>query len=405
MLASTSLNISAQEVSENSVEVTDKKAEEQIEVIEVTGLRGSLKKSINDKRFATNVVDTINAEDVGKSTDQNVADALGRVTGVTVVSQDGEGSQITVRGASSNQNRITINGQQMTSTDFSQAVDLSSFSADILSKLEVVKTPSANHDEGSLGASVNLTTVRPLYQDKDVRTATFQGRYNDFSEEGDYKISAAVSEKFLDETFGVALSLYNETNGVAIPPTPAVGGVGLIPDLEYMATLTGAKEGDTLILIGETQGWLGSSIYLREILRREEGAPPPVDLEIEKRNGDYVRKLIRNKRVNAVHDCSDGGLAITACEMAFAGNIGMHLTRAIGCPTHAWLFGEDQARYLVAVEENSVNPVISTAKAKGVAAQVVGKVGGDRIKADGGFDVTLAGLREKHEAFLPELMA
>ncbi len=201
------------------------------------------------------------------------------------------------------------------------------------------------------------------------------------------------------------VSLYNETNGVAIPPTPAVGGVGLIPDLEFFATLKGAKEGDTLILIGETQGWLGSSIYLREILRREEGAPPPVDLEVEKRNGDYVRKLIRNKRVNAVHDCSDGGLAIAACEMAFAGNIGMSLSRAIGCPTHAWLFGEDQARYLVAVEENSVNPVISTAKAKGVAAQVVGKVGGDRMKADGGFDVSLEGLREKHESFLPELMA
>ena len=201
------------------------------------------------------------------------------------------------------------------------------------------------------------------------------------------------------------VSLYNETNGVAIPPTPAVGGVGLIPDLDYFATLTGAKEGDTLILIGETQGWLGSSVYLREILRREEGAPPPVDLEVEKRNGDYVRKLIRNKRVNAVHDCSDGGLAVTACEMAFAGNIGVHLSRAIGCPTHGWLFGEDQARYLVAVEENSVNPVISTAKAKGVSAQVVGKVGGDRIKADGGFDVTLAGLREKHEGFLPGLMS
>ena len=201
------------------------------------------------------------------------------------------------------------------------------------------------------------------------------------------------------------VSLYNETNGVAIPPTPAVGGVGLIPNLEYFSTLKGAKEGDTLILIGETLGWLGSSIYLREILRREEGAPPPVDLEVEKRNGDYVRKLIRNKRVNAVHDCSDGGLAITACEMAFAGDIGMTLSRAIGCPTHAWLFGEDQARYLIAVEENSVNPVISTAKAKGVAAQVVGKVGGDRIKADGGFDVSLAGLREKHESFLPELMS
>jgi phosphoribosylformylglycinamidine synthase len=201
------------------------------------------------------------------------------------------------------------------------------------------------------------------------------------------------------------VSLYNETNGVAIPPTPAVGGVGLIPDLEYFTTLKGAKEGDTLVLIGETQGWLGSSIYLREILRREEGAPPPVDLETEKRNGDYVRKLIRNKRVHAVHDCSDGGLAIAACEMALASNTGIHLSRAVGCPTHAWLFGEDQARYLLAVEENRVNPVVSTAKAKGVSALVVGKVGGDRIKADGGFDVSLAGLREKHEEFLPELMS
>jgi len=207
LLASTSLNINAQEID-------NKNLEEKIEVIEVTGLRGSLKKSINDKRFATNVVDTINAEDVGKSTDQNIADALGRVTGVTVVSQDGEGSQITVRGASSNQNRITINGQQMTSTDFSQSVDLSSFSSDILSKLEVVKTPSANHDEGSLGASVNLTTIRPLYQQKDVRALTLQGRYNDFSEEANYKISAAVSEKFMDDSFGVAFSIYDETNTI-----------------------------------------------------------------------------------------------------------------------------------------------------------------------------------------------
>ena len=201
------------------------------------------------------------------------------------------------------------------------------------------------------------------------------------------------------------VSLYNETNGVAIPPTPAVGGVGLIPDLNFIATLKGAKEGDTLILIGETLGWLGSSIYLREILNREDGAPPPVDLEAEKRNGDYVRKLIRNRRVNAVHDCSDGGLAITACEMAFAGNIGMHLSAPKDCSTHGWLFGEDQARYLVAVEKNSVNPVISTASAKGVAAQIVGKVGGDRITAEGAFDVSLEGLREKHEAFLPELMS
>ncbi len=201
------------------------------------------------------------------------------------------------------------------------------------------------------------------------------------------------------------VSLYNETNGQAIPPTPAVGGVGLISNLNHFATLKGAKDGDTLILIGETTGWLGASIYLSEIQSREDGAPPPVDLAAEKRNGDYVRTLIRNRRVHAVHDCSDGGLAITACEMAFASDIGVHLSGATSGPTHGWLFGEDQGRYLLAVEKHSVNPIMSTAQGKGITAHIVGTVGGGRIKADGAFDVSLQGLRERHEAWLPDLMS
>lgn len=201
------------------------------------------------------------------------------------------------------------------------------------------------------------------------------------------------------------VSLYNETNGQAIPPTPAVGGVGLIPDLHKFATLNGAKEGDTLVLIGETTGWLGSSIYLSEILSREDGAPPPVDLSAEKSNGDYVRKLIRNRRVNAVHDLSDGGLAVAACEMAFTSGKGTSLASPTDGQLHGWLFGEDQARYLLAVEKNSVNPVLSTATAKGIAAQIVGTVGGDRIKAEGAFDVSLEELRHANEAWLPNLMS
>ncbi|MGB0906028.1 MAG: phosphoribosylformylglycinamidine synthase subunit PurL [Maricaulaceae bacterium] len=201
------------------------------------------------------------------------------------------------------------------------------------------------------------------------------------------------------------VSLYNETNGVAIPPTPAVGGVGLIPDLNFFTTLSGAKEGDTLVLIGDTEGWLGSSIYLREILSREDGAPPPVDLEVEKQNGNYVRWLIRNRRVTAVHDLSDGGLAIAACELAFASGQGFELTSPTGGAKHGWYFGEDQARYLLAVDENSVNPVVSTAAAKGVTAQIVGKVGGERIKAEGAFDVSLDALTEQHEGWLPNYMA
>ena len=201
------------------------------------------------------------------------------------------------------------------------------------------------------------------------------------------------------------VSLYNETNGVAIPPTPAVGGVGLIPDLSYFSTLGRAQEGDTLVLIGDTVGWLGSSVYLNIIMSREDGAPPPVDLAVEKQNGDYVRKLIRNRRVKAVHDLSDGGLAIAACEMAFTSNVGVSLTGPASGPRHGWYFGEDQARYLLAVGPHDVNPVISTAQAKGIPAQIVGKVGGERITAQGAFDVSLDGLRQRHEDWLPKYMA
>lgn len=183
-----------------------------LEIIQVTGIKGSLIKSINDKRFSGNISDSINSEDIGKSTDQNIADALGRITGVTVVSNDGEGTQVTVRGADANQNNITLNGQTLTSTNFSQAVDLSSFSADILSKLEVIKTSSADQDEGSLGASVNLVSVRPLDQLESVRSVTLQGRYNDFSEKANHKFQVALSESFLDDTFGVSFTAYDETN-------------------------------------------------------------------------------------------------------------------------------------------------------------------------------------------------
>lgn len=202
-------------VSFNAIAAEDDAADknkEETEVIEIQGFRGSLAKSINDKRFSKNIADTINAEDIGKNTDQNIADALGRVTGVSIVSQDGEGSQITVRGATSQQNNISLNGQQMTTTDFSQAVDLSTFSSDILSRLEVVKTPSADHDEGSLGGSVNLVTVKPLDIQYKIRSATIQGRYNDFADESDYKLQLSVSEKFFDDTLGVVVTAYDETN-------------------------------------------------------------------------------------------------------------------------------------------------------------------------------------------------
>src|ERR1035437_9944120 len=119
------------------------------------------------------------------------------------------------------------------------------------------------------------------------------------------------------------VSLYNETNGRGILPTPSIGGVGLLDDFTKSATLAFKAEDEAILLIGETHGWLGQSLYLRDICGREEGAPPPVDLAAEKRNGDFVRSLIGEGRGTAVHDISDGGLAVALAEMTMAGGVGV----------------------------------------------------------------------------------
>src|SRR5207245_1137733 len=124
------------------------------------------------------------------------------------------------------------------------------------------------------------------------------------------------------------VSLYNETNGRAILPTPAIGGVGLIDDFTNSVTLAFKMPDETILLIGETVGWLGQSLYLREICEREEGAPPPVDLAAERNSGDFVRALIAEDIAVAVHDISDGGLLVAIAEMAVAAGIGAELDRA-----------------------------------------------------------------------------
>jgi phosphoribosylformylglycinamidine synthase len=197
------------------------------------------------------------------------------------------------------------------------------------------------------------------------------------------------------------VSLYNETNGAAIPPTPTVGGVGLIADYARRADFSGLKAGDALVLIGETRGQLGASIYLREILGREDGAPPPVDLAVERRNGDLVRRLIQDGTLHTVHDLSDGGLAAAAAELALASNVGVQLKLAAEAP-HAQLFGEDQARYLLAVADPA--PVLAAAQAAGVPAAVIGHAGGESLAAEGLFDLPLAELRQAHEGWMPGYM-
>src|SRR5688572_18325439 len=136
------------------------------------------------------------------------------------------------------------------------------------------------------------------------------------------------------------VSLYNETNGAAIPPTPAVGGVGLLPNYDVVAGFSTMAEGDVLVLIGDTVGELGASMYLREVLGREDGAPPPVDLALEKKTGDFVRGLIEAGELTCVHDLSDGGLIAAAAEMALASDVGVTLDADSPTHAHILLFGE-----------------------------------------------------------------
>jgi phosphoribosylformylglycinamidine synthase len=198
------------------------------------------------------------------------------------------------------------------------------------------------------------------------------------------------------------VSLYNETEGAPILPTPAIGGLGLLDDAAQAVGLA-LQPGLDLVLIGATAGWLGQSIWLREIMGREEGAPPPVDLAAERRNGDFVRGEILAGRVAACHDLSDGGLLVAIAEMAMAGDTGAELGPPIeGMAPHLWWFGEDQARYLLAVAESA--PLLQAARAAAIPARHVGRTGGHRLTLPGGVSISLATLREAHARFFPAWM-
>jgi phosphoribosylformylglycinamidine synthase len=196
------------------------------------------------------------------------------------------------------------------------------------------------------------------------------------------------------------VSLYNETSGVAIPPTPAIGGVGLLPDLERMATLALKGEDAVLILLGETRGVLGQSLYQAHATGAFDGAPPPVDLEAEQRVGDLVRGLIRDSVTGTVHDISDGGALVAAAEMALAGGIGVALDAGeIDIPANAFWFGEDQARYLMAASEDAAPTIRAEAEKAGVPAQVIGRIGGDALSLPGEAPLALSELRHLHEGW------
>jgi len=200
------------------------------------------------------------------------------------------------------------------------------------------------------------------------------------------------------------VSLYNETNGKAILPTPTIGGVGVLADLAKAATVAFKNAGDAIVLIGETRGHLGSSLYLREIEGREDGAPPPVDLAAERRNGDFVRTRIAAGQVSACHDVSDGGLLVALVEMALASGVGAEIVAPNDAPpVHAWLFGEDQARYVLATPDP--DSILAAARTAGVPAARIGTAGGNGLTLKGFGTISLPELRDAHEGWLPRFMA
>ncbi len=204
-------------------------------------------------------------------------------------------------------------------------------------------------------------------------------------------------------------SLYNETNGEGIFPTPAIGGVGLLKDASKMATIAFKRDGDVVILVGETKGHLGQSIYLREIEGKEEGAAPKVDLFAERRHGDFVRKLIETGRVDTCHDISDGGLIVAIAEMAMAskngsGGIGASVVQASIADAIGFWFGEDQARYLIAAPFAQAETIVAEARAAGITVAELGKTGGDSLSIDGKSSVAVSKLQTAHEAWFPDFM-
>lgn len=201
------------------------------------------------------------------------------------------------------------------------------------------------------------------------------------------------------------VSLYNETSGQAIPPTPAIGGVGLIPDLALRMGYGGMRQGDHLVLVGDTADALGATLALRELWGREDGAPPEVDLAAERRNGLAVLDLIRSGRVRACHDLSDGGLLVAATEMALGSGVGLAMALPGLLPPVAELLSETQGRYLLAVDPGQGDEVFEHLDAAGVPAWQIGVAGGCELAVRDVLAVDLDDVRAAHEGWMPAWIA
>lgn len=196
------------------------------------------------------------------------------------------------------------------------------------------------------------------------------------------------------------VSLYNETNGIAIYPTPTIGGVGLLKNINNMMTFNFKNTESIIAVIGETSGHLSQSALIYDVIGDKEGPPPQINLKEEKKNGLFVSDLIKGKLVNAVHDISHGGIIVTLAEMCMASNIGAKIkVSGSNSDKIKYLFSEDQARYLIEISKKNLEKIKKTASTKNIKIDIIGNTQSEIFEVENDLKISVKELKTKNESW------
>ena len=196
------------------------------------------------------------------------------------------------------------------------------------------------------------------------------------------------------------VSLYNETNGVAIYPTPTIGGVGLLKNINHMMTFNFKNTENIIVVVGETSGHLSQSALIYDVIGNKEGPPPQINLKEEKKNGLFISDLIKSKLVAAVHDISHGGIIVTVAEMCMASNIGAKIkVSGSNSDKIKYLFSEDQARYLIEISKKDLEKIKKIANTKNVKIDIIGNTQSEIFEVENDLKISVKELKTKNESW------
>jgi len=196
------------------------------------------------------------------------------------------------------------------------------------------------------------------------------------------------------------VSLYNETNGVAIYPTPTIGGVGLLKNINHMMTFNFKNTENIIVVVGETSGHLSQSALIYDVIGNKEGPPPQINLKEEKKNGLFISDLIKSKLVTAVHDISHGGIIVTVAEMCMASNIGAKIkVSGSNSDKIKYLFSEDQARYLIEISKKDLEKIKKIANTKNIKIDIIGNTQSEIFEVENHLKISVKELKTKNESW------